>query len=65
MANIASKRIKREFLELPQPDEPNKLFHIEPIGNDLLDLKGYVLGPVDTPFEGGKFNLEIKSKCEK
>ena len=63
MANIATKRIKREFLELHQSDDgPNKLFQIEPVNNNVLDLKGHIMGPVDTPFEGGVFKVEVKSK---
>ena len=71
MANIASKRIKREFAELPQAQNDDeggggsadheRLYHIEPVNNNLLELKGYISGPVDTPFDGGIFKLEIKS----
>lgn len=63
MSLIAFKRIKREFLEMPENDgESDKLFHIKPVNDNLLNLKGYIVGPVDTPFEGGTFNVEIKSK---
>lgn len=65
MANIAAKRIKREFMELPQTEnEPNKLFHIEPVDNNLLNLTGYVIGPSESLFEGGRFKVEIKSMCQ-
>ncbi|KAH9423257.1 ubiquitin conjugating enzyme 4 [Dermatophagoides pteronyssinus] len=61
MATIAAKRIKREFMELPQTEnEPNKLFHIEPVDNNLLNLTGYVIGPSESLFEGGRFKVEIK-----
>ncbi|KAI7696002.1 Ubiquitin-conjugating enzyme E2 K [Sarcoptes scabiei] len=61
MSLIAFKRIKREFLEMPENDgESDKLFHIKPVNDNLLNLKGYIVGPVDTPFEGGTFNVEIK-----
>lgn len=62
MANIATKRIKREFLELHQ-SEDGKLFHIETVNSNVLDLRGHIIGPVDTPFAGGVFNVEVKSKC--
>ena len=58
--NIAAKRIKREFLELPKAEEANKPFYIKPVNNDLLNLEGFIMGPVDTPFDGGKFSVEIK-----
>lgn len=58
---MASNRIKREFVELPKDDGSNELFFIEPVKNNLLELKGHIVGPVDTPFDGGVFNVEIKS----
>ncbi|KAH9398222.1 PREDICTED: ubiquitin-conjugating enzyme E2-22 kDa-like [Rhagoletis zephyria] len=58
MSNIATKRIKREFLELQSED--GKLFHIETVNSNVLDLRGYIIGPVDTPFAGGVFNVEVK-----
>lgn len=62
MTNIAMKRVNREFLELHKGDDDSKKsFHIEPKNNDMLDLKGHIIGPVDTPFEGGTFKLELKS----
>ncbi|KAI2803010.1 hypothetical protein RDWZM_001200 [Blomia tropicalis] len=61
MTNIAMKRVNREFLELHKGDDDSKKsFHIEPKNNDMLDLKGHIIGPVDTPFEGGTFKLELK-----
>lgn len=58
--NIAVKRIKREFLELPKGSEADKLFQIEPVENDLLNLRGHICGPSDTPYDGGVFKLEVK-----
>ena len=34
--------------------------HLEPVGDNLLELKGEITGPPDTPYEGAKFQLEIK-----
>mgnify|MGYP002649301498 CR=1 FL=1 len=62
MSNIATKRIKREFLELQSED--GKLFHIETVNSNVLDLRGYIIGPVDTPFAGGVFNVEVKSESK-
>lgn len=61
MANIASQRIQREFNEVTKSDEVAKnLISIELVNNSLVDLKGKIMGPPDTPYEGGIFHLEIK-----
>lgn len=61
MANIATQRIQREFNEVSKSDEVAKnLIFIELVGNSLVDLKGRIAGPPDTPYEGGVFHLEIK-----
>jgi len=61
MANIATQRIQREFNEVTKSDEVAKnLISIELVNNSLVELKGRIAGPPDTPYEGGVFNLEIK-----
>lgn len=60
MAAIASKRVRKEFLEMPKPDEPNRPFYLEPVDSNLLHLKGFLVGPTETPFEGGVFNIEMR-----
>lgn len=32
---------------------------LEPKGDNLLELKGYIMGQEDTPFYGGKFEIEV------
>ena len=61
MANIATQRIQREFNEVTRSDEVAKnLIAIELVNNSLVDLRGRITGPPDTPYEGGVFHLEIK-----
>jgi len=61
MANIASQRIQREFQEAFKTDEVQRsLIAIELVNNSLLDLRGRIAGPPDTPYDGGVFHLEIK-----
>ena len=63
MANIAAQRIQREFQEVVKSDEVAKsLIAIELVNNSLLELKGRITGPPDTPYDGGLFHLEIKGE---
>ncbi|KAF5292129.1 hypothetical protein FQA39_LY14084 [Lamprigera yunnana] len=61
MANIAAKRIKREFKEVIKSEEVAKCaIKVELIKDNYTELKGEIAGPPDTPYEGGNFILEIK-----
>ncbi|XP_060535037.1 ubiquitin-conjugating enzyme E2-22 kDa [Cylas formicarius] len=61
MANIAIQRIKREFKEVIKSEEVAKCaIKVELVDNNYTELKGEIAGPPDTPYEGGKFVLEIK-----
>lgn len=33
---------------------------VELVGDSFKELRGEIAGPPDTPYEGGKFKLEIK-----
>lgn len=61
-SNIAIQRIKREFIEVSKIDEVNQnLISIEAVNDSsLVDLRGKITGPPDTPYENGTFVLEIK-----
>jgi len=60
-SNIAIQRIKREFLEVAKFDEANQnLISIESVNGSLVDLRGKIAGPPDTPYAGGIYYLEIK-----
>lgn len=61
MANIAAKRIKREFKEVMKSEEvAGGSIKLELINNCWTELQGAIAGPPDTPYEGGTFLLEIK-----
>ncbi|KAG6458539.1 ubiquitin-conjugating enzyme E2-22 kDa isoform X2 [Manduca sexta] len=61
MANIASKRIKREFKEIMKSEEvAGGAIRLQLVNDNWTELKGEIAGPSDTPYEGGTFVLEIK-----
>ncbi|KAJ0184091.1 hypothetical protein K1T71_000514 [Dendrolimus kikuchii] len=61
MANIAAKRVKREIKEVMKSEEiMGGAFKLELINNSWTELQGEITGPPDTPYESGKFLLEIK-----
>ncbi|CAH0577953.1 unnamed protein product [Chrysodeixis includens] len=61
MANIAAKRIKREFKEVMKSEEvAGGTIKLELINDSWTELQGEIAGPPDTPYEGGTFLLEIK-----
>ena len=57
--NIAAQRIQREFREVHADEGLRKQYYIEASEKNILNLKGYVIGPPDTPYEGGRFYLEM------
>lgn len=58
--NIAQQRLLREFKELASDEGiGNDQYYIESSEENMLNLKGYVTGPPDTPYEGGRFYLEM------
>lgn len=59
MTNIAAQRIQREFREVAADEASRTQYHIEASENNILHLKGYVSGPPDTPYEGGRYYLEM------
>lgn len=61
MANRAAQRIKREILELVKNEEFSKSgISVETVNDNFLELKGEMLGPANTAYEGGKFILDIQ-----
>uniref|UniRef100_A0A1A9WGU4 UBC core domain-containing protein n=1 Tax=Glossina brevipalpis TaxID=37001 RepID=A0A1A9WGU4_9MUSC len=61
MVSPAASRVMREFKEQTCDDafaqNPNKL---ELVNDCWTELRGEITGPMGTPYEGGKFQLEIK-----
>ncbi|QQP42328.1 Ubiquitin-conjugating enzyme E2-22kDa-like protein [Caligus rogercresseyi] len=60
MSNIAQQRIQREFREVVKSEEVTQSgVHLSLVNDDLTNLSGTILGPPDTPYEGGTYKLEI------
>ena len=54
---MALKRLQRELIEI-QKDTPVNC-SAGPCNNDLLNWEATIIGPTETPYEGGMFNLKI------
>ena len=52
-----SKRLLVELSDIMK--ENNELFSVFPIENEIYTWCGYILGPTGTPYETGKFYLNI------
>lgn len=58
---IAEQRIRREFREVIRSEEVERCrIKVELVNDRFNELKGEIAGPPETPYEGGKFQLEIK-----
>jgi ubiquitin-conjugating enzyme (huntingtin interacting protein 2) len=62
MASNRTRRITKELVDLKS--DPQSNVEIEPLGDDLTHLTGTILGPPDTPYQGGKFKVDIKIPLE-
>lgn len=54
---MAKKRLISELSQLSTED--NSVFVISPKEDKITNLEGYIIGPKDTPYEGGKFYINI------
>ncbi|XP_076446603.1 ubiquitin-conjugating enzyme E2 K-like [Babylonia areolata] len=61
MTNIAEQRIRREFKEVVKSDEVAACnIQVELVNDTYTHLRGKIMGPPDTPYAKGIFQLEIK-----
>lgn len=60
MSNIAFSRIQRECKEVVSNKEMEETgIMIEIMNDQLTKIKGTINGPPDSPYEGGKFVLDL------
>ncbi|XP_065058818.1 ubiquitin-conjugating enzyme E2-22 kDa-like [Rhopilema esculentum] len=60
MSNIAVARIQREFREVIRSEEAQKNnIKLELVDDTYTKLRGEISGPPDTPYEGGRFVVDI------
>ncbi len=53
-------RLMKEYRELQKDACGSKLdIILEPVDGNLNNWRGVIRGPVDTPFEGGRFELDV------
>lgn len=51
------KRLQKELLDIQRNDIPNLSAGL--VGENLFEWEAVILGPIETPYEGGIFNLNI------
>ena len=54
---MAAKRLRKELEEMAQ--SPELLCTAGPVGDDLFVWQASLTGPPDSPYDGGRFLLEL------
>lgn len=54
------KRVRKELTDMANDIYGASVYHLEPEEDDVLLLRGYVMGKVGTPYEGGKFCVKMQ-----
>jgi ubiquitin-conjugating enzyme (huntingtin interacting protein 2) len=62
MASNKARRITKELADL-HADSQSQV-HAETVGEDVTKLKGSFAGPTGTPYEGGKYEINIEIPSE-
>ena len=60
---MSIKRLQRELLEI-EKDTPANCSAGLVNQNDLFTWQATIIGPTETPYEGGMFNLKILFPCD-
>lgn len=54
----AQKRIRKELADLTKKPVDN--ISAGPVGDDIMHWEAIIVGPKDTPYEGGTFSLDVR-----
>lgn len=54
----AQKRIRKELADLNK--KPIDNISAGPVGDEIMHWEAIILGPKDTPYEGGTFSLDVR-----
>ena len=54
------RRIMREIAEVSAPDDTSSITITQPNEQDISHLKGSFLGPIGTPYEKGRYIIDIR-----
>jgi len=58
MSQNRNRRIAKEIQDVH--NDPKCHVKVEALADDMTNLHGNFVGPPDTPYEGGKYEVEIK-----
>ena len=58
MQNVSKNRISREFEDFPKNAESSELI-VQLVDNDIYHWKGILVGPKDTVYNSGTFQIDI------